>query len=429
MRSEPNWNADAAERRPEDWMRKFRYLRHLYDTTGSCTVRSDLWLPDVGAVGQWQTEQREAAAAGTLPPPQRALLQSIGFVFEADPETEWQERFAQLVEYKKRYHSLTIVPSTVERGAHLKALARWIVQQKQAAGDGSLSPGHRQMLIGIGLLPGEKRPSRIWMKRYRLAAAYYAEHHHLRVSKPYYVDGFDLGSWVYLMATSKEKLLEEQITLLEQVGMVWEPVTLQRWKLTFARLVEFQEKNGHLHVPKDVIANGISLRNWCVTQAKRCRSGSLSEEQVQLLDSIGFFQTFRCRQDVLREEWEQHYAEAARCLPEHPEHLSEKVREWVAREKRIVNQKAGSVRTAQQLEKLAKLGIVPGACKSLADQWQARFEETARFVQQHGHLPRRVADRSLYSWVRSQREKFAGNKLTEEQILQLRTIGVLEHGG
>jgi hypothetical protein len=60
-----------------------------------------------------------------------------------------------------------------------------------------------------------------------------------------------------------------------------------KWNNMFSQLVEYRNKNGHCNVPYNWNQNS-KLAKWVSTQRKRQIQGMLSEDQVQMLQNIGF---------------------------------------------------------------------------------------------------------------------------------------------
>ena len=147
-------------------------------------------------------------------------------------------------------------------------------------------------------------------------------------------------------------MTDEQIQLLDDIGFDWNPTGGAHdvtWHSKYQQLADFYREHGHLKVG-GVLPN---MTQWKAAQRKKFKAMQLTEEQIQMLNDIGF--------------------------------------QWTDRQA----------------------------------TWNARYEELAAFYKQHGHL--KVEPGILFQWKITQRRKRRGMKgympLTEEQIQLLDEIG------
>lgn len=111
--------------------------------------------------------------------------------------------------------------------------------------------------------------------QYLLAAKfYYQENGHLFVPKSY-VDptGVRLGQWIGNIRESKEYLSENQVNALEDIGMVWESVSKEKW------LYDFEKATSYDEIPEtETTVDGKSLRDWFATQKEKFENYELYDE-------------------------------------------------------------------------------------------------------------------------------------------------------
>ena len=148
-----------------------------------------------------------------------------------------------------------------------------------------------------------------WMDHYELAKSYYEHHGDLEIPQgfkttngyEYDENGINLGSWIQTQRTAFKgqgsgKISEEQIEMLNQIGMVWssDEMWLKRYKLGKA----YYEHHGDLKIPQgfkttngyEYDENGITLGSWIRSQRiafKGQESYKISKEQIEMLNQIG----------------------------------------------------------------------------------------------------------------------------------------------
>ena len=114
-------------------------------------------------------------------------------------------------------------------------LGNWIICQRQSyKGQGTckLTEEQKKLLEKIGMVFDVHSDD--WMKKYKLAESYYKHHGHLNIpcsfkttnGYEYDEQGVNLGNWISHQRQSYKgqitcKLIEEQIKLLEEIGMIW----------------------------------------------------------------------------------------------------------------------------------------------------------------------------------------------------------------
>ena len=124
-----------------------------------------------------------------------------------------------------------------------------------------------------------------WDERFTELKKYKKKYKHCNVSRR---DG-SLGSWVSIQrsAYNNKKLTEEKIKKLESMGFVWEidnALRTKRWDEMFAELKKYKKKYKHCNVAR---RDG-SLGAWVSTQRTTYKQNKLSQEKIDLLESIGF---------------------------------------------------------------------------------------------------------------------------------------------
>jgi hypothetical protein len=191
-------------------------------------------------------------------------------------------------------------------------LGAWLADRR-AKGKDKHSKEQQRQLDELGMV--WVKPDS-WEVRYALAKQYYEEHGDLNISPKYKADGVWLAKWlneqrqIYIGNRGEKSLTAEQISRLENIGMVWENRTQlaknEAWQNQFSGVYKFYLENGHLDIPDDYLGGkGKSLSLWLSRQRSQKSSGKLSEEQIASLDELGMDWLTSAERD-----WENHYESA-----------------------------------------------------------------------------------------------------------------------
>ena len=176
-----------------------------------------------------------------------------------------------------------------------------------------------------------------WMYKYSLAKVYFEHHGNLEIPCSYKTlngyeyteEGIALGTWLNTQrkaykGMSNCKITEEQIKLLEEIGMRFETRdNNEEWNKKYKLAKIYFEHNGNLEIPQsyktlngyEYVEEGITLGTWLNTQRKAYKGQGtckISEDQIKLLEEIGM----RFETNYKEEEWNKKY-ELAKAYFEH----------------------------------------------------------------------------------------------------------------
>jgi hypothetical protein len=135
----------------------------------------------------------------------------------------------------------------------------------------------------------------LWNKRYTEMVAFKEINGHCNATRK---DNNTVGIWAANQRVRKARLSAEQIALLDALGFCWDFLAAECDK-GYAALIAFKEVNGHCDAKR---SDGYAGQ-WCNNVRARRRKNTLSTEQIEQLDSIGF-----CW-EPLRDRWNKHIAE------------------------------------------------------------------------------------------------------------------------
>ncbi|CAB9501325.1 helicase [Seminavis robusta] len=121
-----------------------------------------------------------------------------------------------------------------------------------------------------------------WEQHLEALKEYKAKHNDLIVPHAFVQGNIALGAWVATQRRywSKGKLSQERIKDLEAMDFIWCPRT-KRWNDRYEELKAFVREHKHMKPPRET-----PLETWIRNQ--RSRPESLSKEQTEKLDELGF---------------------------------------------------------------------------------------------------------------------------------------------
>ena len=84
-----------------------------------------------------------------------------------------------------------------------------------------------------------------------------------------------------------KKLSQEKIDLLNSLDFDWNTFETD-WQNNFLELQKFKKKHGHVNPPCSRSSEFNLLGDWCVKQRGSNRKGTLSQQRIDLLNSLDF---------------------------------------------------------------------------------------------------------------------------------------------
>ncbi len=203
--------------------------------------------------------------------------------------------------------------------------------------------------------------------------------------------------------------------------------TTETWMEIFGELKRFRHENGHLMVPlKFRTHRGLNLNGWMAKQRILYTSQSLSNERIDLLESLGSDWTWT----PWEESWQQGFDLYVDFLKNNEGSFPVDqlifegfpLGQWVMyQRRRYIQGQLGSERIAQ----LEALGSAWSWNPKL-DFWSKRFKDVLDFTASQGFLPRQNIgeeyEQKLGKWCNRQRMQRRKGELAPERIALLETI-------
>ncbi len=345
----------------------------------------------------------------------------------------WEQMFELAKSYYNEYGDLNIRAVDFYEGY---PLGTWLQTQRSLYRTGELGEERQEKLESIGIC-WTKEFDRRFEIYFAEAKKYYDEHGDLLVPGQYVTEnGIELGKWIYGMRESKRfdresKLTDEQRELLESIGMDWEYSKAQIWENCFEALKKWKAENPGKTIPDDVMTPyGKSLRVWQKTQINMYRSGTLSAEKTEKLQTIGV------PLDP-SEKWLKAYHEVERLYNENhhlnisPSYIFEGIRlaSWLKTQLNAYNGRSKRKLTDEQRTLLEKVGIAH--YQTVNDRrWYEAYLALCECAEQYPTFELPVDLKApngilLNRWVNAQRKKYKAGQLTEDRIGLLEKIGFL----
>ena len=373
----------------------------------------------------WLVKQRQKQREGRLTDKQFAKLSALGMVWAF--EDAWEQKFALAKQYYEQNGNLDI-PAAYKTDDGI-SLGVWYRGVRDQYRNGTLTEERKCRLESIGVQWGSVQ-TRNWMQYYALAKQYYKEHGDLNIPANYVTsDGVKLGVWIASQRYSmkKNRISEEQIHLLDEIGMSWNRFT-GKWNAAFAYAQAYFNAHGVLDPPAEYKTDdGFALGAWVVSQRRKYAVGKLKPTQIKRLESLSIVW------NVTEEQWQNGYEHAMLYHKEHGNlNVSDgfvaedgfRLGSWLAGQR--TRNKNGRI-TEQQRERLDKLGM---QWSVFGDRWQIGYEHAQAYFAQYGNLnvPSKYICEDGYTlsnWITSQRKAYKDGKLSEERVRLLRQIGMV----
>jgi hypothetical protein len=367
----------------------------------------------------------------------------------------WEERFNELLKYRDLYGTV-IVPNRSRDLSYPyweRRLGTWVDNQRQNHKRGKLVDWRYDKLVSINF---DFDPNvNIFEQHFADFLKFKEKYGHTLVPKN--CTEFPLlSSWVrHIRAKSCR---EDWKNRLDKEGFVWDVIE-EFWQNNFRELAEYKKKYGHFKVYyKDKECK--KILNWAnrMRMAKRHEiTQSLSEQQIQLLDSIGF------DWEPAEVTWNQNIIKLKKFIAKYT-HTYVPIRKceieglgiWVAWARDNKNRLTNS-----QIEELDALGfewdselayrkrnnilninglgpeeytskITPARQIQIDRDWEIKFNELLKYKDAHGNtnVPDRIKipgtgkyDRKLGAWVTAQRMLYRKGTLQKWRYDKLVSVG------
>ena len=206
-------------------------------------------------------------------------------------DLDWYNMYEKLEEYYNEYGNINVPIYYKTSDGFL--LGHWLSNIRSSIKNPSvnemrLNSNKIELLnkLGMDWSPIETQ----WKKIYELAKHYYEENGNLLIPDQYITnDNIKLGRWIGTQRYNYKVniLSNEKISLLEDIGMVWNVIDYQ-WNKMYDLAIDYYNKYGNLLIPdKYTTTDNTHLGSWIGKQRKHYREQKLTKERIDLLEKIG----------------------------------------------------------------------------------------------------------------------------------------------
>ena len=273
-----------------NWQSNFERLKEFFNENGHSNVKKGYIDQYNFKLANWVHQQRHSKESISVD--QKKLLDAIDF--DWDPlQTNWETSLGDLLVFKKHYGHVR-VPATYKtsEGRRLGKFVSTIRTNKE-----NLSNNKIQKLEALDFIWDLR--SEKWEEGFSNLQQFEERERNCWVLRGHEEGDYNLGSWVIVQRSRRDKLTPERIERLDALGFVWDPQT-EKWEEGFSDLQQFKKREGNCRVSHGHKEGDHNLGFWVATQ--RSHRDKLTPERAERLDALGFVW------DVLTDEWEKGFS-------------------------------------------------------------------------------------------------------------------------
>ncbi len=405
------------------WDTMYGAAKKYYKEHGNLLPLSSHTTQEGYGLGQWVVTQRTNRRNNNsaLTQDRIAKLDKIGMVWYTAHERYWEDNYADAKKYYEAHGNLDIPRGESQR------LNSWIIRQRQRYKSGEITKEQYDRLSAIGMVWELLESFEIG---YAYAEEYYKRNGNLDIPAEYVADdGYKLGHWYrHVRAANRDKRLTDgERERLHAIGFEEQSVLVRVWMGYYEKAKAYYESHGDLNINANYeTEDGTKLGVWISGQRYAYSKKRLKLELIDLLEQIGM----SWHRDKSR--WETGYACAEKYYGRHGtlnptiEYMTDDgfaLGCWVATQR---NKYRTGKLNKTQIERLESLGIRWNVSQAF---WEQGFEHAKHYYDEHGNLtvtPKYVTPDGfkLDSWIANQRTQYKANKLSEEKIKALESIGM-----
>ena len=194
------------------------------------------------------------------------------------------------------------------------------------------------------------------------------------------------------------------------------PSSRKKWFEPYNELVKFRQENQNSWPqynrdnPKSVESE---LNVFCQTIRKRFREGVLENYWFEKMLAIGF--NFEGKTDHWTNYWKtiKELLESKKTVSVNE--IGENAYSWIIRHKKKYEN--GEL-NEYEFKKIEELNL-----DQFFETWEQTFDKIKEWVNKNDKLPTRTTQKDYHSWLGSQRARYNNERLSEEQIKSLQSIG------
>jgi len=277
--------------REYEFMKGYKYALEYFETHGNIDVPEG-YTVDGFDLDNWLYYKRKYRTKGDLNQKEIELLDAINYDWK-NTKLNWNQNFEEAKKFYEEYGHLDVDKKENHE------LYVWLANQRALYQKGSMNSIRKNLLDSIQM---------IWnlmdykfLKGYGHAKKYFEEYGDLNVPKDYVCPDnpdFDLNCWVAEKRKHKSRMSEENIKLLDDLNMDWDPHET-KWLEGYKVAKAYYEEYGNLNIPDGYVYLGYNLGNFINRNRQAYKLDKLKESRKELMDEIGMVW------DVHLENWKE----------------------------------------------------------------------------------------------------------------------------
>jgi hypothetical protein len=271
LESLPDWKWDPLN---ENWNSTFEILRRFAEREGHARPAAKQ-IEGEERLGLWVNRQRKRYKTNRVLPHQRTLLEAL-------PGWSWDPQTDNWTDFYSACQRLESTNPMIKRGTMPKELLEWMKDQRERFQNGQLSDERIHLLEQLNDWNWKPRTD-LWQIIFDSYADWAKSNNPNSVPPDVMFAGASGLSWTDNQRTRYRtgKLTENQIRLLESIpGWKWERMKL-RWHSNFETL---QRLIGDSNLEDTKLS--AALEEWVRTQRRRQRNRTISQHEIEKLESI-----------------------------------------------------------------------------------------------------------------------------------------------
>lgn len=230
-------------------------------------------------------------------------------------------------------------------------------------------------------------------------------------------DDAGLYNWIANQRSRKKNgtIKNEELRKLNSINFVWDVVE-SKWDKRYENLLKFRNLNPTrwpIYNRKNRESEESQLSVFCQVIRKRYREGTLENNWFEKMLAIGF--NFEGKTDHWTDYWKtiKELLESKKSVSVNE--IGENAYSWIIRHKKKYDN--GEL-NEYEFKKIEELNL-----DQFFETWQQTFDKIKEWIEKNGNLPTKTTQKDYHSWLVSQRSRYKNERLSDEQIKALQSIG------
>lgn len=342
------------------WENSYKIAGEYYKENNNLDIKNSCIFKDFN-LGNWISSQRNLYKNNNLADDRIEKLESIGMIWDAsiDADKIWGDHYIIAKEYYEEHGNLLINTRSIYKGDNLGA---WINKNRNVKS--KLSNDKIRKLESIGMVWNVHQKK--WYSNYELLEEYYNENGNILVPYNYEQNGVKLGEWLKRQMGNHDKLSDEQVQLLEKLGIIWERNS-SKWDYMYSIAEKYYYEHGNLMVNTHSMYLNEKLGYWINHQRDDYQKINTEQANINFTDDrIKKLEKIDMVWDVSDYLWmnnynilKEYYEENGNIdIPSFFEYKGVKIGKWLQNQKSSYRGYKGRKKlTSEQIKELELLNI------------------------------------------------------------------------